>query len=198
MLKGVFTAVGTTPYLYHKFNLESLTDTKKPREGTSGNNPNEWKTTAWAEGKRLFIPNFYFFSSIIAGGKYVKVGRGTISKQLPGVLTMLGDRYFIDRTLPKDLEELEIDDIGTCPSNPVYVDVRMVANPNTKGRNVRYRIALSPGWRAKVEFMWDDSVFSKSQINDALEAAGKYSGVGDGRAIGYSRYTVEDFEVIKE
>lgn len=195
MKKAKFTVRGTTIYLYHKFNLEALTNTKKPKEGSAGNNPAEWKTTAWIHDKQFFIPGYYFFSSIIQGGKYVKVGRGTISKQLPGIFSVLDERVMIDRFIPKDIEELELEDLGTDSSQNVFVDIRMVANPNTKGRNARYRIALRPEWRGTVHIEWDDTVFSKSQIHDALIAAGKYSGVGDGRAIGYSRYAVEDFEV---
>ena|SRR5271156_2202028 len=198
MKRAEFKIIGTKPYLYHKFNVECITNTKKPKEGNAGNNPNEWKDGIWEENKKLFIPDFYLFSCIVKGGKYIKVGRGTISKNLAGVLEICEPRFYINRELPKPLDELSIEDIGTDSSKDIYVDIRMVANPNTKGRNVRYRLALSPGWETKIVISWDGSVFSKDQIFNAVEAAGKWEGCGDGRAIGYSRFKVEDFEVLKD
>jgi hypothetical protein len=48
---------------------------------------------------------------------------------------------FVDRHLPPD-------PVSTSPRNPVYLDGRSVNNPNSRGRNIRYRIAASPGWTA--------------------------------------------------
>lgn len=183
---------GKKPFFFHKFNTEVLTQSQKPKEGTTGNNPNEWKSTVWSEEERLFIPDNYLFSSIVGGGKHVKVGRGTISKNLAGTVEITGARfYFSNRTLPKPIEEIEEGDISKDPSKDIYIDMRMVANPNTKGRNVRYRLALSPGWEVEASCEFDDSVISPDQMKTAIECAGKFVGIGDARAIGYGRFNIE-------
>ncbi len=197
MKKATFDVIGTKIYLYNKFNIEVLTNTKKVKEGSAGNNHQEWKNGVWADGKRLFIPNYYFQSCIVKGGKYVKAGRGTISKNLASALEIPENKFYLNRELPKNIEDLSIEDLGTDSSREIYVDIRMVSNPNTKGKNARYRLALLPGWKTKVTILWDDTVCSKDQVFNAIEAAGKYEGVGDGRAIGYSRFMVENFELIK-
>ena len=37
----------------------------------------------------------------------------------------------------------------------MYLDVRMVRNPATGGRNVRYRVAAKAGWRTEFAIAWD-------------------------------------------
>jgi hypothetical protein len=49
------------------------------------------------------------------------------------------DPVLIDRYLPQESE------LSHDPGAPVYLDVQMVRNPATRARNVRYRIAASPG-----------------------------------------------------
>lgn len=197
MKNAKFLIIGRKPCLQHKFNLDVLTNTSKPKEGTAGNNPNEWRVTCWSDGKKLYIPSNYLFSCFVSGGKHVKVGRGTISKNLAGTLEIVGEKnYFENRELPKDMDDLSIEDIGTDSSKNVYVDVRMVANPNTKGRNIRYRVAIKEGWEVNCEIVWDDSVISPDQMQFAIEASGKFVGLSDDRAIGGGRFTIEEYRLI--
>ena len=197
MKKAEFTLIGKKPFLFHKFNIESITDTKKPKEGGAGNSPSEWKTTLFADGKKLYIPGNYFFSSLVAGGKYVKIGRGTVSKNLAGTLEICNEKYyFLNRALPEKIEDLTNENIGVDSSKDIYLDIRMVSNPNTKGKNVRYRLALKAGWKINCSIAWDDSVISKDQIMRCAEAAGQFSGIGDARAIGYGRFTIDEFKII--
>ena len=57
----------------------------------------------------------------------------------------------------------------TNSDNPVFLDIRGVMNPNTKGKNVRYRVACSIGWKTAFKFSFDDSVISQSQIKKVLQ-----------------------------
>ena len=198
MKSATFLMVGRKPFLYHKFNVETLTEIKKPKEGPAGNNPNEWKSTCWVDGKRLYIPSHYLLSCFVAGGKQVKVGRGTISKNLAGTLEVEGEKnYFENRELPKEIEDLSSEDLGMDSSRPVYIDCRMVSNPNTKGRNIRYRMAVKEGWKVSCKITWDDSIISPDQMRTAIEEAGKVVGLSDDRAIGGGRFEVVDYELCK-
>lgn len=191
-----FKIKGITPFLYHKFNIEQLSNKSKTKSGSAGNDPEEWKTTVWNEGKRLFIPGFYFFSCICAGAQYVKAGRGSIAKKLAGCLLIKTDKAFLNRELETPIEETETENITKDSSRAIYLDVRGVKNPATKGKNVRYRLALSPGWETDVECEFDDTVISKDDFRRALEASGKFSGIGDARLIGHGRFEVYDIKFI--
>lgn len=195
MKKARFIAKGTKPFLFHRFNIESLTNTKKPKDGTSGNNPSEWKDTVWSEGTKLFVPAFYMHSAITAGAKFVKIGRGTVSKHVSSALTIIDERIYFNRELTKPIEEMSNEDISTDSSQPIYLDIRGVSNPNTKGKNVRYRLALSKDWEIKVEIEWDDSIISKDQMKSSIEALGKLVGFSNGRTLGYGRFDLTEFTI---
>jgi len=194
MKKVVFTAIGTKPLLYHKFNIEVLSNKTKTKSGTTGNDPEEWKTTVHVDGKRLFFPHDYWLSCIKDGGKYVKQGRGTISNKLAGCMSILSERTYLNIELPDLIDKLETSDMPRDPTKSIFLDVRGVKNPATKGKNVRYRLGVKAGWQTQVELEFDDTVLSKDDIRKALEAAGKFSGIGDGRSIGYGRFEVVDVE----
>jgi hypothetical protein len=193
-MKGAtFTIKGLKPFLFHKFNIEAVTNTKKPKEGSSGNNPSEWKDTVFTEGRRLYIPSFYMQTAITAGGKFVKIGRGTVSKQICSALNILDERLYFNRELPKPIEDMTAEDLGTDSSKPIYIDIRGVSNPNTKGKNIRYRVALNPGWELTANIEWDDTIISTDQMKASIEALGKLVGLSNGRTIGYGRFEVKEF-----
>lgn len=197
MKKALVTIQGKKPLLFHKFNINVITDTKKPKEGSAGNSPSEWKDTVFCHGLDLYLPDAYFFSTFVGGGKYVKAGRGTIAKNLAGILEITKEKsFFENRKLPKVIEEIQFEDLGNDSSKEIYVDVRMVSNPNTKGKNVRYRLALGSGWIISTEIRWDDSVISKSQMQQAIESSGSFVGIADARAIGNGRFDLLNFQEI--
>src|SRR5260221_193442 len=70
-------------------------------------------------------------------------------------------------------------------SQPVYLDVRSVRNPNTKGRNVRYRVSMSIGWKTSFNLLWDKTVVSRGEMESAIINAGRLVGLADARAIGF-------------
>lgn len=196
MKKVEFKMVGKTPLLFNKFNIESVSKKVKTQSGSAGNNPEEWKNTVFTEGKLLYIPNYYVFSNLSEGGHYVKEGRGSIKKKLMGCLLIQQDKFFLNYQLPKNMDEMENEDISRDSSQNIYLDIRAVKNPMTKGKNVRYRVALCPGWETVISAEWDDTVISKDGIRQAIECAGKFVGIGDARLLGYGRYTCEDIKFI--
>ena len=187
-----FSIRGITPLLFHKFSIEVLSGKSRVKSGTTGNDPEEWKTTIWNDGKQLYLPGFYFFSALFAGGSYVKVGRGTIAKKLAGCMRVLTDKAYLNRELPDELDKLETEKMSLDSGQPVYLDVRGVKNPATKGRNVRYRLALKQGWECSIEVEFDDTIISKDDMRRCIEAAGKFSGVGDARLIGHGRFEITE------
>jgi CRISPR/Cas system endoribonuclease Cas6 (RAMP superfamily) len=78
---------------------------------------------------------------------------------------------------------------------PVYIDVRSVRNPATKGRNVRYRVAASTGWIVTFGVLWDKTIVNRQQMEAVAIDAGRLVGIGDGRSVGMGRFSVENFEV---
>lgn len=190
-----FKIVGTSIFLFNKFNVENVSNKQKTKSGSAGNDPEEWKAKIWCEGKRLFIPAFYVFSSISEGGGYVKEGRGSIKKKLMGCLLIKGDKFYINYELPKSIEMIESEDLPKDSSRDVFLDIRGVKNPMTKGKNVRYRLGMKAGWETTISFEWDDTVISRDNIKQAIESSGKFVGMGDGRLLGYGRFNCENIKI---
>lgn len=191
--QAVIKIEGIKPILFHAFREEAL-DKKKTKSGSTGNNPEEWKTTViMDEDRKLYLPASYLFAPIKEAGKYTKIGRGSIVKHVAATLEVLTERiYLIGRSVPSDAEVVEL---KNATSMPVYLDVRSVVNPMTKGRNLRYRIACSPGWQCEFMITWDDSVLSASQMEQLIKDAGIMCGSGCGRAIGFGRFKVLEFKI---
>lgn len=181
---------GTRPFLFHNFNTDILALNPRDREltGVAGNNPDEWKDTYTAdENNQLYIRGTNVFFCLRNAAKYVKEGRTSIQTNLSPALQVLTDRVYFNRYMPEELTRDE--------TQPVYLDVRGVKNPNTRGRNVRYRVALSPGWETEFEFIWENSLVSTRQIKNVLLDAGTLVGLGDGRAIGFGRFKIISLEI---
>ena len=60
--KQVYVHVeGTRPLLFHRFNVEVLDKKRKPKSGSVGNNPEEWKETFFSdENNQRYLPGMYF------------------------------------------------------------------------------------------------------------------------------------------
>jgi len=189
-MKATVKIIGNKPIVFHKFNLEVITQMAKPKEGSAGNNPNEWKSSFWQENGRIFIPDHYIFSALKNGSVYTKVGRGSIQKSWVSAIVVETPKCFLNREIFADFEKISPEDIPQDSSKPVYVDIRMVANPNTKGRNVRYRLACSPGWETEFTISIDKTVVSQAQVKKVIEDTGKFIGLSDTRALGHGRFDV--------
>jgi hypothetical protein len=83
---------------------------------------------------------------------------------------------------------------GPLSSTLQVLDISGVKNPATRGRNVRYRVAASIGWKCGFSIMWDQTIISRGEMESVLNDAGKLCGLGDGRSIGYGRFNVLSFE----
>jgi len=122
------------------------------------------------------------FSCLVGGARYTKRGRGTAMGAAQATLQILEDKILLDRFMPP--EPLPQNDY----EEPVYMDIRSVKNPNSKGRNVRYRVACSPGWTMTFKASFDGTVVGRNEFEAFVRDAGVLVGIGDGRAIGMGRF----------
>lgn len=200
VLTAEVTIKGTRPLFWHKFGPDALPLEKGQRTGVAGNDPEEWrKTVLTTRAGQLYLYPSYVFATIREGARYTKKGRGSIQSAMSATLQCTDDRILVDRWLPG----INADgcDLATLvpppqdPEAPVYLDVRGVRNPVTKGRNVRYRIAASRGWTCSFHLLWDKTIISREQMAAVLIDAGRLVGIGNGRNIGMGRFEIQEFSV---
>ena len=189
--KSEISITGTKPLLINTFPIDTLS-TSKAKSGTTGNDSDSWKKTALFDANRqLYIFPSYIVASITAGGKQIKVGKSSLSKKIGATLECMDAQILINRFLPEDSEICVMK-----PTEPVYIDVRSVVNPATKGRNLRYRVAASPGWELTTIIAWDNRAASKEDMKQCVENAGLFEGIGDGRKIGFGRFVLKSFKMV--
>lgn len=183
---------GVRPLLFHSFGPDAIPLEKQERTGVAGNDPEEWKKTflATKEGQ-LYLEPSYIFGCVRDAARYTKKGKGSIQAAMSATLQVLDERVLLDRFMP-DMGAGK--SLGTDPDEPVYLDVRSVRNPSTKGRNVRYRVAASTGWRCRFTLMFDKTIVSRAEMESVLRDAGTLVGLADGRSIGFGRFTVEHID----
>lgn len=179
---------GTRPLLWHHFGADAIPASgKRERTGVAGNDPSEWRRTVLVTAeRRLYLEPSYVFGCLRDGARHTRQGRGTLQSMVAATLQVTDERVLTDRFLPDG-------DPPSDPEQPVYLDVRSVKNPTTKGRNVRYRVAAAAGWSAEFTILWDMTVVSRAQMQQVILDAGQFSGIGDGRAIGFGRFATIEF-----
>ena len=188
MLIANVKIVGMRPLLWNHFSTESLPLSKVEKKGVAGNNPEEWKKTVLHDtNKQLYLEPASIFGCIRDGAKYTKIGRGSLQPLVAATLQVLDPKILVNRYLP--------DEITADATQDVYLDVRSVKNPTTKGRNIRYRVAASTGWKLNFNIFWDKTIINRDQVHAIINDAGMYCGLGDGRSIGFGRFEVEEFRL---
>jgi hypothetical protein len=183
--------LGLRPLLWHHFGADALPLEKRPKTGVAGNDPEEWRRTVLATAERqLYLEPAYIFGCLRDAAKYTARKRGTLQPLLASTLQVPDDRVLVDRWVPEQgLRQVE--------SDPVYLDVRSVRNPSTRARNVRYRVAAAPGWKASFTVAWENTLVSENEMRAVMRDAGQFVGLGDGRSIGFGRFQVAEFQVLE-
>lgn len=177
MLQAKISIIGKRPILFHSFSVDSIPLEKKERTGVAGNDPEEWKRSVLkTHENQLYVDSSYIFGCLRDGGKHIKSGRGSIQPKVASTLIVLDEQVLLDRFVPSESE------LTQDKTQPVYLDVRSVKNPATKGRNVRYRIAAASGWQASFTIEWEGTIVSRGEMQSVLSSAGSFVGLGDGRS----------------
>lgn len=197
MTASFFTAEvkieGTKPILWHAFTPDALAGPgeRKEKTGTAGNDPEEWKRTVlMTPERRLFLKPTYISACLIDGAKNTKLKRSaTLKSTMASTLEIMDNIILLDRWVPEE-------PVPTEPENDVYLDIRGVKNPATKGRNVRYRIAASPGWHCEFTIRWNKTLFGSDVMKGVVNDSGQLCGLGDARSVGYGRFEVLSFEMV--
>lgn len=180
---------GTRPLIWHRFGPDAIPLEKQEKTGVAGHDPEEWrKTVLMTRERQLYLEPTYIFGSIRDGARYTKKGRSSLQPIIAATLQVLDDRILVDRFVPDE-------PIPTDPEELVYMDIRSVRNPNTKGRNIRYRIAAASGWATSFALTWDKTIVSRAEMQAVLSDSGRLVGLADGRNIGFGRFTIQSFEV---
>lgn len=195
---------GIRPLWQHWFGPDAIPLEKGERTGVAGNDPEEWRRTCLvSKDGQLYIEATYVFGCLAGkdgGAKYIRKQRGSILSATAATLQVLDDRILLDRWFA-GFPNGHTFNVATAtapdrdPSLPVYLDVRSVVNPTTKGRNVRYRVAASSSWQASFTLQFDRTVVSRGEMESALIQAGALVGIGSGRKVGMGRFAVESFTV---
>jgi hypothetical protein len=189
IVTATITICGVRPILFHAFGPDAIPLEKQEKTGVAGNDPEEWrKTVLMTKDRQLYMLPTYIFGCLREAARYTKKGRGSIQVSVGATLQVVDTRVLLDRFVPDE-------PIPTDPDELVYMDIRSVRNPATKGRNVRYRIAASPGWRCSFTITFDKTIVSRAEMESVLNDAGTLVGLADGRSVGFGRFVVESFKV---
>ncbi len=178
---------GTRPLLQHAFTPDTISLEDKEKTGRAGNDPIEWtRSKLVTEAGELYVLDSYIFGMMRDAAKYTKKGRGSYQTFVSATLQVLETVIPLGRHMPDEEPK------HNAYSQPVYIDVRGARNPSTKQRNVRYRLACSPGWECAFTMTWDKTIVPRLIMRAILNDASALVGLADGRGIGMGR-----FEVIK-
>lgn len=189
IIRAQLTICGTRPLLQHHFGPDAIPLEKQERTGVAGNDPEEWKKTCMVTSEgQLYILGSYVFGCLRDAARHTKKGRGSIQPLVESTLQVEDEAILLDRFLPK------VGDPPRDPTSPVYLDVRGVVNKSTGGRNVRYRLAASKGWRCVFTILWDKTIVARDLMKAVIREASILQGLGDGLRIGMGRFAVEKYE----
>jgi hypothetical protein len=185
LLRATITITGVRPLLFNSFGPETIPASgKKERTGVAGNDPEEWRRSVSVTAERqLYLDPTAIFGCLRDAARYTPRKRGTLQPWVASTLQVETERILIDRFLPEQTT--------TNPEQPVYLDIRSVRNPATRARNVRYRVAAAPGWSTTFQISWDRTVVGRDEMKAVVLDAGRFVGLGDGRAIGFGRFSCD-------
>jgi hypothetical protein len=190
IIRARVQVTGKRPLLQHQFGPDALPLEKQERTGVAGNDPEEWKRTCMVlPTGQLYVRATYIFSMLRDAAKHTRKGKGSIQALVAATLQVEENIILLDRWLPTQPT--------TDATQPVFIDVSGVRNPATRARNVRYRLAASSGWKAEFTLLWDKTIVSREQMQAVLSDAGALIGLADGRSVGYGRFSIDHFEVLR-
>lgn len=173
---------GTTPILFNRFRDTAIEGKSKKRTGAMAEAEIEDKLYQDEDGKTQ-LPSVYLKNCIVEASKQFKIvgkGKSTYSKLVASTVDI--EPFMIELEAGK------------------YEVFRISAvNPMTKGRMMTERPKYNK-WKAEFEIILNDPAVPVSVINEILEHAGKYVGVGDWRPEKkgmFGKFLISEFKQLK-
>jgi hypothetical protein len=163
MEKVKVTIQGTSPILFNRFRDTAIEGKSKKRTGAMAEFQIEDKLYQDENGKTQ-LPATYIRNSIVEASQQFKIvgkGKSTYSKLVASTVQI--EPFYIEL----DAGKYEVFRISAV-------------NPMTKGRMMTERPKYDK-WSASFEIILNDDSVPVSVINEILEQAGKYVGIGDWR-----------------
>lgn len=198
LAKATVTIRGTRPLLFSRFGEDSIPlNGPGERTGVAGNDPEEWRKRIFVTKQgQLYLEPTYLFACIREGSKFVP--KKGLTNLVSATLMVADDKLLFPAFMPGANGSYDVKTApapGRDPDAPIYLDVRGVVIKATRSHNVRYRVALSPGWETTAHLTWDLTVVNRDLMKSAVIEAGRLAGLGDGRKIGFGRFEVVEYEV---
>lgn len=161
--------------------IKSLTSKRKKTEDDLQKiSELEWEAGLYYdETNGLHIPVECLQKTLENGAKMFKMG-----KDIQRYVQFVGTVAPLDIGVPFDLEKMRHD--------MKYYDVRTVAVMRSRVIRTRPRFDV---WRCEFDVLFDEAHIDVDTIAKALENAGQYVGLCEGRQLGYGRFAAAIYEV---
>jgi hypothetical protein len=172
---------GTTPILFNRFRDVAIEGKSKKVTGARAESDIEDKLYL-IDGK-THLPSVYIKNSVVEAGKQFKIigkGKSTYSKIVASTVDI--NPFMIEM----DVKNYEVFRISAV-------------NPMTKGRMMTERPKYDK-WKASFQIILNDPAVPTGVINEILEHAGKYVGLGDWRPEKkgmFGKFMIVKFETVK-
>ena len=154
---------GTTPIIFNRFRDVQIEGKSKKRTGAIAESDIDDKLY-FSEDKKVCLPAVYLKNCITEASKQFKIigkGKSTYSKIVASTV---------------DIEPFMIE----LKSGKYEIFRISAVNPMTRGRMMTERPKFNK-WSAEFEIILNDPAVPINVINEILEQAGKYVGIGDWR-----------------
>lgn len=167
---------GITPLRYNRFIINDRQNANKAKMTQEQQIENALER-AYRGEKGFYVPAEALRACFINGGKKVKIGRGWASKLLEAIMIFDEDKYYVGT----DKYEIE-QGVVRIP-------------PRTGARVLQYWI-LIPQWQITFSVHILDDIFPENGLKDAIQSAGLYYGLLDGRPL-RGRFELVEFKRTK-
>lgn len=168
--------IGVAPLRFNRFIEIDRNSANKKKMTEEQQKKDALNRSYYDEKKGFYVPSDALRACIVNGGKKVKVGRGAASKSLEAIMIFDEDQFLLNTKEHK------------FQSGVVRIP------PKTGARITQYWVVI-PKWELSFTANIVDDVFPHNAIKDAIEVAGIYYGLLDGRPQ-LGRFMLKEFNVI--
>lgn len=175
---------GVSPYLMNRFNEADIEGKTKKRSGTQNDDEEKYEKKFYRlPNGSIYVPSTQIVGALVNAGKQMQIkgkGKSTYSKLFGSTL---------------DVDEEAIPMIS---DEPVAYKISAV-NPAT-GKRMMVTRPRFENWSLKFTLVCIDDQVSDVAIQDGLETAGKYVGIGDWRPYKrgkFGKFVVASFKELK-